>query len=115
MFDFIETMSGKVPEEIIDMFVNASEFHNVDPWAALQSCMIEYAKKNNSAQFDYSAMSAKERFLFEQVIEFQDFFEIVKNQKELETTVYEGANTVAVCLAITESAQTGHPIQPKYF
>lgn len=47
--------------------------------------------------------------------EFQDFFEIVKNQKELETTVYEGANTVAVCLAITESAQTGHPIQPKYF
>ena len=75
MFDFIETMSGKVPEEIIDMFVNASEFHNGDPWAALRSCMIEYATKNNSAQFDYGAMLAEERFLFEKVVKFQEFFD----------------------------------------
>lgn len=47
--------------------------------------------------------------------EFLDFFDIVKNNKSPETTVFEGANTVAVCLAITESAQTGQPVRPNYF
>lgn len=47
--------------------------------------------------------------------EFKEFFDIIKNDKPVKTTVYEGANTIAACLAIVEAAEKGKPIQPKYF
>ena len=47
--------------------------------------------------------------------EFKEFFDIIRNDKPVKTTVYEGANTIAACLAIVEAAEKGKPIQPKYF
>ena len=47
--------------------------------------------------------------------EFLEFYDIVANDKPVETTVYEGANTVATCMAIYESAATGKPVKPKLF
>ena len=47
--------------------------------------------------------------------EFREFFDIIVNDKPVETTVYEGANTVATCMAIYESAATGKAVKPKLF
>jgi hypothetical protein len=33
----------------------------------------------------------------------------------VKTTVQEGANTIAACLAIVDSANTGKLVQPQYF
>ncbi|MBQ7968259.1 MAG: Gfo/Idh/MocA family oxidoreductase [Clostridia bacterium] len=46
--------------------------------------------------------------------EFEDFASIILNDKEVTTTVYEGAKTVAACFAIVESAQTGKVVKPDY-
>lgn len=75
MFDFIKAMTGRIPEDIIDVFLNASEYQGRDPWEALQLCMIDYAQQNNFAQFDFGEMSREERLLFGQVVEFWDLFE----------------------------------------
>ncbi len=46
--------------------------------------------------------------------EFQEFADIVLNDKQVTTTVYEGAKTVATCFAIVEAAETGKPVKPNY-
>ena len=48
------------------------------------------------------------------VKEFQVFADTIINDKEMETSVYEGAKTVEVCLAIVESANTGEKVVPNY-
>lgn len=47
--------------------------------------------------------------------EFREFYDIIVNDLPVKTTVEEGANTIAACLAIVESANEGKPVQPKYF
>jgi hypothetical protein len=47
--------------------------------------------------------------------EFREFFDIIVNDKPVKTTVQEGANTIAACLAIVDSANTGKLVQPQYF
>jgi len=47
--------------------------------------------------------------------EFREFYDIIVNDKPVKTTVQEGANTIAACLAIVESASTGKLVQPRYF
>ncbi len=47
--------------------------------------------------------------------EFKEFYEIARNSKEVEITGSEGANTIAVCQAIIDSAQSGKPVAPHYF
>ena len=47
--------------------------------------------------------------------EFREFFDIIVNDQPVETTVYEGANTVVTCMAIYESAATGRAVKPKLF
>ncbi|MEA4888573.1 MAG: Gfo/Idh/MocA family oxidoreductase [Clostridiaceae bacterium] len=47
--------------------------------------------------------------------EFKEFYDIIVNDKPVSTTVYEGANTIAACLAIVESADQGKMIKPVYF
>ena len=46
--------------------------------------------------------------------EFKAFAECLVNDLEIETSVIEGAKTVAACLAIVESAKTGKIIHPDY-
>ncbi len=47
--------------------------------------------------------------------EFEAFYEAVQGLRPLETPAIEGANTIAVCHAIVESADTGRPVAPNYF
>lgn len=47
--------------------------------------------------------------------EFREFFDVIVNDKPVKTTVQEGANTIAACLAIMDSANTGKLVQPQYF
>ncbi len=47
--------------------------------------------------------------------EFADFYDCVVNGKPLTTTVVDGANTIAACLAIVESANTMESVKPQYF
>ena len=46
--------------------------------------------------------------------EFEDFAKIILEDKEVVTTVYEGAKTVAACFAIVDSANTGDVVVPDY-
>lgn len=46
--------------------------------------------------------------------EFKVFADALVNDTEIETTVYEGAKTVEVCLAIVESSKTGKIVNPNY-
>ena len=46
--------------------------------------------------------------------EFDEFANIILNDKEVTTTVYEGAKTVAACFAIVEAAETGKVVAPDY-
>lgn len=48
------------------------------------------------------------------VKEFQVFADTILADKEMETSVYEGAKTVEVCLAIIESAQKEEKVKPNY-
>jgi predicted dehydrogenase len=48
------------------------------------------------------------------VKEFQVFADAILNNKEILTDATEGAKTVAVCLAIVESAKTGEKVKPNY-
>lgn len=47
--------------------------------------------------------------------EFEAFYEAVFGQRPLDTPAEEGANTIAVCHAIVESAEARKPVQPRYF
>ena len=47
--------------------------------------------------------------------EFREFFDIIANDKPVQTTVYEGANTIAACMAIIDSANSGKLVKPEYF
>ena len=47
--------------------------------------------------------------------EFKEFYDIIVNDLPVKTTVQEGANTIAVCHAIIESAENGTLVKPKYF
>lgn len=47
--------------------------------------------------------------------EFDEFCDIILNDKAIKTTVEEGANTIETCLAIVESATEGKSIRPRYF
>lgn len=47
--------------------------------------------------------------------EFREFYDIITNDLPVKTTVQEGANTIAACLAIVDSANRGVLIQPQYF
>jgi predicted dehydrogenase len=47
--------------------------------------------------------------------EFEAFYKAVMGQAPLETPAREGANTIAVCLAIVESAEQRRPVRPDYF
>ncbi len=47
--------------------------------------------------------------------EFKEFYDIIVNDKPVKTTVYEGANTIATCMAIIDSANSGKPVVPDYF
>ena len=46
--------------------------------------------------------------------EFEEFADIVLNDKPVSTTVFEGAKTVAACFAIVEAAEKGEPVIPDY-
>ena len=46
--------------------------------------------------------------------EFEVFADAIINDKPVMTDAREGAKTVAVCLAIVESAKTGKPVKPDY-
>lgn len=46
--------------------------------------------------------------------EFEVFADAIVNDKPVLTDAREGAKTVAVCLAIVESAKTGKPVNPNY-
>ena len=46
--------------------------------------------------------------------EFEVFADAIINDKPVLTDAREGAKTVAVCLAIVESAKTGKPVNPDY-
>lgn len=46
--------------------------------------------------------------------EFEVFADAILNNKPVMTDAREGAKTVAVCLAIVESAKTGMPVKPDY-
>ena len=46
--------------------------------------------------------------------EFEVFADAILNDKKVVTDAREGAKTVAVCLAIVESAKTGCPVTPDY-
>lgn len=46
--------------------------------------------------------------------EFEVFADAIVNNKPVLTDAREGAKTVAVCLAIVESAKTGKPVNPNY-
>ena len=46
--------------------------------------------------------------------EFEEFADIVLNDKPVSTTVFEGAKTVAACFAIVEAAEKGQPVIPDY-
>jgi len=48
------------------------------------------------------------------VEEFKVFADALLNDTEIETDVYEGAKTVAACLAIIESSKTGKVVVPDY-
>ena len=48
------------------------------------------------------------------VKEFQVFADTILADKEMETSVYEGAKTVEVCLAIIESAKIEEKVKPNY-
>ncbi len=48
------------------------------------------------------------------VKEFEVFADAILNDKPVATDAREGAKTVAVCLAIVESAKTGVPVKPDY-
>ncbi|MBO5857887.1 MAG: hypothetical protein J6Q87_06525, partial [Clostridia bacterium] len=48
------------------------------------------------------------------VKEFQVFADAILNDKKVLTDATEGAKTVAVCLAIVESAKTGEKVKPDY-
>ena len=47
--------------------------------------------------------------------EFREFLDIIVNDKPVQTTVLEGANTIAACLAIVDSANSGKLVRPEYF
>ncbi len=47
--------------------------------------------------------------------EIEDMCNVILHGAPLETGVIEGANTVAVCRAAVDSAETGKPIVPQYF
>ena len=47
--------------------------------------------------------------------EFKEFYDIIVNDKTVKTDVFEGANTVAVCMAIIDSANRGQIVKPDYF
>jgi predicted dehydrogenase len=46
--------------------------------------------------------------------EFEEFADIVLNDKPVNTTVFEGAKTVAACFAIVEAAEKCQPVIPDY-
>ena len=46
--------------------------------------------------------------------EFKVFADALVNDTPIDTTVYEGAKTVAACLAIIESSKTGKIVNPDY-
>ncbi|MBQ5823551.1 MAG: Gfo/Idh/MocA family oxidoreductase, partial [Clostridia bacterium] len=48
------------------------------------------------------------------VKEFEVFADAIINDKDVLTDAREGAKTVAVCLAIVESAKTGEKVKPNY-
>lgn len=47
--------------------------------------------------------------------EFAEFYDIIVNDKPVGTTAMEGANTIAACLAIVDSANSNMPVVPQYF
>lgn len=47
--------------------------------------------------------------------EFAEFYDIIVNDRPVRTTAMEGANTIAACLAIVDSANSGQPVVPEYF
>jgi Predicted dehydrogenases and related proteins len=47
--------------------------------------------------------------------EFNEFCDIILNNKEVRTTALEGASTVAACLAAVESAKIAKAVSPEYF
>ncbi len=46
--------------------------------------------------------------------EFKEFAKCLKEDLPVATTVYEGAKTIAACLAVVESANTGKIVNPDY-
>ena len=47
--------------------------------------------------------------------EFKEFFDVVVNNKPLAVTVHEGCNTIAACMAIMDSVESGKPVKPAYY
>jgi len=47
--------------------------------------------------------------------EFRSFCKAILNDEPVPVPVYEGANTIAACIAIMDSAESGKPVTPKYF
>ena len=47
--------------------------------------------------------------------EFKEFFDTIVNDLPVKTNVYEGANTIAACMAIMDSVECGKPVKPNYF
>ena len=47
--------------------------------------------------------------------EFKEFYDTIVNDQPVSTSVLEGANTIAVCMAIMDSAEGGRIVTPDYF
>lgn len=47
--------------------------------------------------------------------EFREFYNTIMEDTPISTDVFEGANTVAVCMAIMDSAESGRIVKPDYF
>ena len=47
--------------------------------------------------------------------EFKEFYDTIVNDLPVKTDVFEGANTIAACLGIMDSVETGAPVKPQYF
>lgn len=47
--------------------------------------------------------------------EFKEFYDTIVNDLPVKTSVFEGANTIAACMAIMDSVESGKPIEPEYY
>ena len=75
MDNLIKTLSGQISDNILSLFQNTCDMQSIDMQSALESALIEYAKKHAIAETDPSDMSDEEVEVFQQVAYYQDLFD----------------------------------------